>query len=83
MSTLAKLSSKRQLTIPVQVFNKYFKVGEFVTIEERPEWIFLRRTRDVLQKLKGAIEIPARFKHKSIDEIIAQAKLEHFQNKNK
>ena len=83
MSHLVKLSSKRQLTIPVRVFNKYFKVGELVTIEEKPEGIFLRRTRDLLQKLKGAVEVPARFKKMTIDELITRAKNEHFQRRSK
>lgn len=83
MSNIVKLSSKRQLTIPVRIFDKYFKPGELVTLEEQSGGIFLRRTRDVLQKLKGSVEIPARFKKMPINEMIAQAKNEHFQKKNR
>ncbi len=84
MNYLGSITSKRQLTIPISVFNDTnFKIGQKVIIRKKGESIVIDPASSLVEKLAGSIAIPARFKGMSPDQILAIAKAEHFQKQSK
>ena len=82
MKQLATITSKRQLTIPVGIFNQLaFKEGERVVVSEEKGRMVVQSAKDLVEELAGSISIPKRFKGLSIEEIIQKAKKEYFKKK--
>ncbi|MEK9201066.1 MAG: AbrB/MazE/SpoVT family DNA-binding domain-containing protein [Patescibacteria group bacterium] len=80
MNYLGSITSKRQLTIPISVFNDTnFKIGQKVIIKKRGDSIMIDPASSLVEKLAGSIAVPARFKGMSPDQILSTAKSEHFQ----
>jgi AbrB family looped-hinge helix DNA binding protein len=78
----ATITSKLQLTIPASIARTVgIAIGDKVVVSEEEGRIVLTPTRQLIEKLAGSISIPPKFKGKQIDEIIREAKLEHFKNK--
>lgn len=84
MNYVATITSKRQLTIPVQVFKKMrLTEGEKVLVREENGVIKLESAKAAIRRLAGSVNVPKRFKGMSIDEIIEKAKGEYFAEKHK
>lgn len=79
MSQLATITSKRQLTIPAQIFEQAgLHKGQKVLIVRDEEGFRVKSAVQAVEKLAGLVRVPRRFKNLTIHEMIAQAKKEHF-----
>lgn len=78
MQKVSTISSKRQLTIPSQIFQAVgLKEGQRVLIEDQDGTIVVKPANDVVERLAGSVKIPARFASLGIEEIIRRAKKEY------
>ena len=79
MTILASITSKRQLTIPVSVFEKMgFKENSKVVLEEKKDGILLKPASNLLDDLGGSVSIPSRLKGISAEKAITEAKRTRF-----
>lgn len=79
MNYLATITSKRQLTIPVDLYNQLaFREGQKVIISKMDDGIRVEPALALVSRLAGSIKLPKKFKDMTIDQIIAKAKKEHF-----
>ncbi len=79
MSYIATITSKRQLTIPSELFkNIKLTRGDKVLMEEREGNIILRPASSLVEKLAGSVAVPEHLKGIDIDEAIRIAKKNHF-----
>ena len=82
MPQLVTITSKRQLTIPVELFRKLnLEEGQQLLVYSEDRSIKLEPADGLVEQLAGSIKIPARFKQQSLDKIIAKAKQDRFKNK--
>jgi bifunctional DNA-binding transcriptional regulator/antitoxin component of YhaV-PrlF toxin-antitoxin module len=82
MTQLATITSKRQLTIPVDFYNRLGLVqGQKVLIKEISGGLRLEPAEALVDQLAGSVKIPARFKGLSADEMITFSKKEYFNRK--
>lgn len=80
MQLSATITSKRQLTIPVQLFKRLnLKIGQKVAISEEAGVLKIEPMEALLDRLAGSVIIPERFKGLSLEEIIDKAKAEYFE----
>ncbi|MCR4313923.1 MAG: AbrB/MazE/SpoVT family DNA-binding domain-containing protein [Candidatus Uhrbacteria bacterium] len=78
MQKVSTITSKRQLTIPSQIFRAVgLKEGQRVLIEDREGTVIVKPAHDVVERLAGSVKIPARFLSLGIEEIIRLAKKEY------
>lgn len=78
MQKVSTISSKRQLTIPSQIFQAVgLKEGQRVLIEDKDGTVIVRLANDVVERLAGSVKVPTRFALLGIDEIIRRAKKEY------
>lgn len=77
-----RISSKRQIALPVNIFNGLnLKQGDRLVIEVIEDSITMRKGQNVLDSLAGSLSTPAKFKRKSLEYIKAKAKQEYFSKK--
>lgn len=82
MSYIATITSKRQLTIPSELFKKTkLAKGDKVLIEEKDGKIILKPATLLVEELAGSIKVPKKFRGLTEDEIIKKAKEEYFKVK--
>lgn len=82
MTQLATITSKRQLTIPISIFQKLdLREGEKVLVSEEKGTIKIEPALLLIDRLAGSIKTPSRFKGLSLEKIIEKAKKEYFQPK--
>ena len=82
MKQLATITSKRQLTIPVGIFDKLaFEEGERVMVSEVRGKMVVQSAKDLVGELAGSISLPKRFRGLSIEEIAQKAKKEYFKKR--
>lgn len=78
MQKVSTITSKRQLTIPAQIFQAVgLKEGQRVLIEDKEGTVVVKPANEVVERLAGSVEIPTRFALLGIDEIIRRAKKEY------
>lgn len=83
MPQLVTITSKRQLTIPVELFRKLnLTEGQQLVAYREDQAIKLEPATVLVEQMAGSIKIPARFKRQSLDKIINRVKQERFK-KNK
>jgi len=79
MSQLATITSKRQITIPIKVFNELnLKEGQRLVVSREQSTLKFQSASSIVEKLSGSIKIPFRFRGLSPDKIIKKAKKEYF-----
>lgn len=82
MLQTVKISSKRQITIPVDIFN-YLALNEgdrlIVNIDEGK--IVMEKSQKLLDDMAGSLYIPNKYKNKTLDFIIRDSKQEYFTKK--
>lgn len=79
MNYLATITSKRQLTIPVEVFNTLkLRVGEKVLVLPQDGGFRIAPALRLIDQLAGSVKIPKRFQGLNINGIVKKAKQEHF-----
>jgi AbrB family looped-hinge helix DNA binding protein len=83
INTSATVTSKMQLTIPINIANKVgIKVGEKVHVAEQDGQIIITPVKQLLNELAGSLSLPNKWKDKDIESIIQDAKQEHFKSKD-
>lgn len=79
MIKTATITSKRQLTIPVSIFDELNLLNvRTMTIERKNNTLVLTPVQHILNSLAGSVTPHDRYKNKSVDEIIEQSKKEYF-----
>lgn len=79
MPQLATITSKRQLTIPAEIFRRLdLKEGQRVLVSEENGSIKIESAFSLINRLAGSVKIPKRFRGLSPDEMIKKAREEHF-----
>ncbi len=82
MTSTARITSKRQITIPASVFSSLgLSQGDTLLIEVVDNRLIMQRPENVLKKLGGSLKRPQRFEGLSLNEIIVKAKQEYFSSK--
>lgn len=82
MPQLVTITSKRQLTIPVELFRQLnLQEGQQLLAYKEARAIKLEPATVLVEQLAGSIKIPAKFKKLSLDKIISRAKQERFKKK--
>lgn len=77
--SMATITSKRQFTIPVQVFKKAgLRVGDRVLVNEENGILKIESAVAAVERLAGSVKVPKRFRGMDIDEIIDTAIDEHY-----
>lgn len=78
----ATITSKLQFTIPIRIARKVgIKKGEKVQVTEENGKITIAPMKKLIMELAGSLSLPKRWKGKSIDSIIKEAKYKYFKNK--
>lgn len=79
MMKTATITSRRQLTIPVSIFNELNLMDvRTMTVEKRNNTLVLTPVQHILNILAGSVTTPERYKNMSVDEIIDKSKKEYF-----
>jgi AbrB family looped-hinge helix DNA binding protein len=79
MLQTVRITSKRQITIPVKIFNQLdLNKGDRLIVEVDSNRIIFQKAQQLLDELAGSLGIPQRYKNKSLDFIIREAKKEYF-----
>ena len=83
MTYAATITSKRQLTIPADLFRKInLKQGQKVIITESNGIIKIESATDMINRLAGSLKIPDHLKKVPINRAIKLGTKRHFQEKN-
>lgn len=84
MIKTATISSKRQLTIPVSIYDKLnLSNVRTMVVEENDNTLVLTPVQNVVDSLAGSVSIPPKYKNINIDEIIEKSKVEYFNKRRK
>lgn len=82
MIQVATLTSKRQLTIPAEIFRKLgLRTGQKLIVREDEGEITLTPALNLVEDLAGSVQVPAKYKGLSADEIIDKSKKDYFSKK--
>lgn len=83
MSYIATVTSKMQLTVPAVVAKKLrLKPGQKVIVSEHKGQAIIAPVATLIEKLAGSLPMPKKWEGKSIEDIISEAKAEHFKKWN-
>jgi len=83
MQAVATITSKRQLTIPVNIYKQLgFDKNQKVFVRERNGKLEIESVASVLDRLAGSVKVPKHLRGKPLDEIIEKAKMDYFSRKN-
>ncbi|MDQ3098222.1 MAG: AbrB/MazE/SpoVT family DNA-binding domain-containing protein [bacterium] len=84
MQDTAKISSKRQITIPAKVFNLLrLKEGDELSISVEKNQMIMEKAQSYLDSVAGSLPLPEKYKNKSLEMILAESKSEYFTSKLK
>lgn len=82
MVQVATLTSKRQLTIPAEIFRKLgLRTGQKIIVREDEGEITLTPALNLVEDLAGLVQAPDKYKGLSADEIIDKSKKDYFSKK--
>lgn len=82
MLQTVRITSKRQITIPVKIFNQLgLNQGDKLIVEVDSNKIIMQKAQRLLDELAGSLKVPARYRNKPIDFIIKETKKEYFASK--
>ena len=82
MVYIATITSKRQLTIPVELYELFnLSAGDKMLMYGEDKTITMEPAASLVERLAGSVKIPQRFKGLSAEKIIQKAKKEYFKNK--
>lgn len=84
MQQLATITGKMQLTVPVKVAGKIgLKSGDKVVVSDVSGKIIITPIKSLIEELAGSLSMPKRWQGEKIEQIIEDAKAEHFRKKSK
>jgi len=82
MNQMATITSKKQLTLPVELFRRAgFKIGQKLIVSEENGRLILTSAEQLVEELAGSIPVPKEWTGKNIDQIIEEARDEYFKEK--
>ena len=82
MNQMATITSKNQLTLPVELFRKVgFRIGEKVIVSEENGSLKITSAEKLVEELAGSIPMPKEWEGKDIDQIVEEARDEYFKKK--
>ena len=82
MTQVATITSKKQLTLPAEIFKKAgLRIGQKVIVSEDNGHLLITPAEKLVEELAGSVSMPSRLKGKDIDTIIEEVKIKHFQDK--
>ena len=80
MQQTATITSKRQLTIPSNLFKRVkFSKGDKLFIKEESGELRIKKVSSLVKELAGSVFISDRLKRVNYDEAIKSAKRKHFE----
>lgn len=83
MQQMATITGKMQLTVPVRVARKIgLKTGDKVTVSNHQGKIVITPIKSLIEELAGSLSTPKKWQGKKIEQIIEDAKAEHFRKKS-
>lgn len=84
MEQVATITSKRQLTIPVNIFRRLnLKMGQKVAVSDDNGVIKIEPMVILLDRLKGSVPLPEKYKGLPLEIIIKRAKTEYFKKRKR
>lgn len=82
MTYIATITSRGQLTIPVELFRLgRFTKGEKVRLELEDDHLKVVSGLELVRRLAGSVKVPKRLKGKTDKEIINEARMAHYAQK--
>lgn len=83
MQQMATITGKMQLTVPMKVAGKIgLKNGDKVMISDNLGKIIITPAKSLIEELAGSLSMPKKWQGKKVEQIIEDAKAEHFKEKN-
>jgi len=82
MTQMATITSKKQLTIPVAIFKKAgLRIGQKVLVSEENGSLKITSAERLVEELAGSLPMPKEWEGRDLDEMIEEAKAQHFRHK--
>jgi AbrB family looped-hinge helix DNA binding protein len=84
MFKTVRITSKRQISIPVNIFNYLgLKKGDalLINVDFDNERIIMEKQEKILNQLAGFLKLPKKYKNKSLEKIVSDAKRNYFRSK--
>lgn len=82
MLQTVRITSKRQITIPVKIFRQLnLNEGDNLLVEVNANMMVIKKAQSLLDELAGSVKIPKKYLNKSIDFIIKETKRKYFARK--
>jgi AbrB family looped-hinge helix DNA binding protein len=84
MYQTVRITSKRQISIPVNIFNSLgLKKGDtlLINVDFDNERIIMEKQEKILNQLAGSLKLPKKYKNKSLEQIVSDAKRNYFRSK--
>jgi len=80
MYTSVRISSKRQVTIPAAVYSLLgLSQGDKLVVEVKNNTLTLSKAQLLLDTVAGSVQLPRKYKKKSLNYIIKKSKQVYFQ----
>jgi len=84
MNQVATITSKKQLTIPVAIFNKIgLRIGQKVLVSEDKGRLLVTPAEKLVEELAGILTMPKKWKNKTLNQVTEDSKMEYFRNHKK
>ncbi len=82
MNQMATITSKKQLTIPAEIFRKArLQIGQRVIVSEENGSLKITSAERLVEELAGSVPMPKKWKGKNLDQIIDEARDEYYKSK--
>lgn len=79
MLQTVSVTSKRQITIPAAIYSKLrLEKGQRLIVFTEKDRIVMEPAEFLIEKLAGSVSVPKRFKGKTLEQVIQEAKQEYF-----
>lgn len=84
MTQMATITSKKQLTLPAELFRKAgLRIGQKVIVSEENGRLILTPAERLVEELAGSLAMPKKWVGKSLDKIIEESAEEYFRDYKK
>lgn len=79
MLQTVRISSKRQVTIPVKLFDKMkLKEGDRLIFELENNTIRVNKAQHLIDELAGSVKLPEKYRRVPVDTLIKKARKKRF-----
>jgi len=83
MNQMATITSKRQFTIPVSIYDEIgLKQGQKVIVSLENNIIKIEPAINYVNQLAGSLIVPKQYKDIPLEDIIEKSKINHFSKQN-